>query len=417
MEKKGEINLKKNLWLRGLFFLAVIIFLGSVTIPCNAEDNLDNNNLLNPQKEDERKVHKDIQHDGWEIELDAPEDEVIGSNLNNVGHSTEGNGCVYTTNRKYYGIGQGNNNMTIYRLKEKQWEVFVSYPEPSLSGLLDGKGGVIYDRYIWDLTYYKGYVYYILVDDYMPDEGLGKVYNLCRASEQSGQEEKLGECFGKFYIYNDRIYYMTQNAQEDKRFFWEMTLDGSYTKLIHCQSPGHCGREGRDFAVGGGSLYWAEYKNGIRAINLETKKEKFFAFNLNCDREGIYYANGNLYFESGTFACELNLSTGDIRKLVDIRRNTTWIYNRYLYYVVDMMDENCYNFYFWRRDLLTDEVIKWHEIEIPRSNNLYVSGIHLESTGNYISVKINTYCEDESECKDIYFRKRLDEISLFIPPV
>ncbi|MCM1126847.1 MAG: hypothetical protein NC429_10275 [Lachnospiraceae bacterium] len=53
MEKKGEINLKKNLWLRGLFSLAVIIFLGSATISCNAEDNLDNNSLLNLQKENE----------------------------------------------------------------------------------------------------------------------------------------------------------------------------------------------------------------------------------------------------------------------------------------------------------------------------------------------------------------------------
>lgn len=38
---------------------------------------------------------------GWKIESDASGDEVIGSNLTSVGHCTEGNGCVYTTNRRY----------------------------------------------------------------------------------------------------------------------------------------------------------------------------------------------------------------------------------------------------------------------------------------------------------------------------
>lgn len=349
-----------------------------------------------------------------EMEPDAPVDEAIGSNLTSVGHSTEGNGCVYTTNRRYYGNEQEDNNMTIYQLKEDQWEVVVSYPEPSLSGLLDGKGGVIYDRYIWDLTYYKGYVYYILVDDYMPGEGIGKEYYLCRVSEQNGQEEKLGECFSKFYIYNDKIYYMTQYAQEDIRFFWEMTLDGSYTKLVHCQKPGHCARTGRDFAVGGGSLYWAEDKNGIRAINLETKEEKFFAVNLDYGIDGIYYANGNLYIDEGLIY-QLNLNSGDIREIVDTRSDAIWIYNGYLYYVVDMMNENCFNFYFWRRNLLTNEVIKWYEIEILRNNNLHVPIIHLESAGNNILVKMETHYfpenEDGPKYEYTYFMKSLDEIT------
>lgn len=361
-----------------------------------------------------RKSVKGQNHEnGWKIESDASGDEVIGSNLTSVGHSTEGNGCVYTTNRRYYGNEQEDNNMTIYQLKEDQWEVVVSYPEPSLSGLLDGKGGVIYDRYIWDLTYYKGYVYYILVDDYMPGEGIGKEYYLCRVSEQNGQEEKLGECFSKFYIYNDKIYYMTQNAQEDIRFFWEMALDGSYTKLVHCQKPGHCARTGRDFAVGGGSLYWAEYKNGIRAINLETKKEKFLAVNIDYGIDGIYYANGNLYIDGGLIY-QLNLNSGDIRKIVDTRSDAIWIYNGYLYYVVDMMNENCFNFYFRRRDLLTNEVIKWYEIEIPRNDNLHVPIIHLESAGNNILVKMETRyfpeSEDGSKYEYSYFMKKLDEI-------
>lgn len=404
--------MKKNLWLKGFLFLVIIIFWGIIIIQHNAEDNLDKNSLLDPKKENERKEHKEnMQHDGWKIESDDSGAEIIGSNFTSVGHSTEGNGCVYTTNRRYYGNEQEDNNMTIYQLKEDQWEVVVSYPEPSLSGLLDGKGGVIYDRYIWDLTYYKGYVYYILVDDYMPGEGVGKEYYLCRVSEQNGKEEKLGEYFSKFYIYNDKIYYMTQNAQEDIRFFWETTLDGSYTKLVHCQKPGHCSRTGRDFAVGGGSLYWAEDKNGIRAINLETKKEKFFAINIDYGIDGIYYANGNLYIDKG-FTYQLNLKSGDIKKIADTRR--VWIYNGYLYYVVDTMNENCFNFYFWRRDLLTNEVIKWYEIEIPRNDNLHVPIIHLESAGNNILVKMETHyfpeSEDGSEYEYSYFIKKIDEI-------
>lgn len=92
----------------------------------------------------------------------------------------------------FYGEGQeDNNHSTIYRFdkSKNQWEIVVSHAMPQEEFLCEDSV-IIYDRYVWDLTYHKGFVYYILVNDQTPGEGLGKDYYFYRVSEQNGQVEK-----------------------------------------------------------------------------------------------------------------------------------------------------------------------------------------------------------------------------------
>ncbi|MDE7249564.1 MAG: hypothetical protein K2N82_06690, partial [Lachnospiraceae bacterium] len=67
------------------------------------------------------------------------------------------------------------------------------------------------------------------------------------------------------------------------------------------------------------------------------------------------------------------------------------------------------------RDLLTDEVIKWHEILNPRNTNIYVPYVHLEVAGNNILVQVETSYLPEndygSQYEYTYFMKSLDEIT------
>ena len=65
--------------------------------------------------------------------------------------------------------------------------------------------------------------------------------------------------------------------------------------------------------------------------------------------------------------------------------------------------------------MLTDEVIKWHEILIPRNTNIYVSYVHLEVAGSNILVQVETSYlpenEDDSKYEYSYLMKKLDEIT------
>ena len=146
-------------------------------------------------------------------------------------------------------------------------------------------------------------------------------------------------------------------------------------------------------------------------MNLETKKEKILAVNLyriSC----IYYENGNLYIDAG-FIYQLNLNSGDIKKIVETKTVAVWIDNGFLYYVDYMTNEDQYNYYFWRRDLLSDEIIKWYEILIPRNANILSTHVHLEAAGNSILFQVGI--KYSSECKYgswkySYFMKKIDEI-------
>lgn len=388
-----------------LLLIAVIFF--AIPAQYSIEDNQVRNCSINRiEKISGKNAKEGTEDNGWKVESDISGDSTLGNNLVFSGWCTEGNEYIYTTNMAFYGMEQEDNSLsTIYRFDKNQWEIFVSYAMPRGGDMCDENGGVIYDRYVLDLTYYKGYVYYILVNDYAPGEGFGEEYYFYRVSEQNGKVEKIGEGFESFYIYNNKIYYMTQNYSNKIRFFCEMDIDGTNQKII---GGSLYWVKGSNFTVGGGSLYCADENNSIRAINLKTKKEKIFTVNID-HIDGIYYENGNLYID-GTYIYQLNLNSGDIKKIVETRRDTAWIHNGYLYYVDDDYRSYC----FWRRDLLTDEVIKWHEILIPQNTNIYVSHVHLEAAGNNILVQVETKYLSENDYEYryeySYFMKNLDEI-------
>ena len=348
---------------------------------------------------------------GWKIEPDAPGDEAIGSNLFYNGWCTEGNRYIYTLNMAFYGEEQeDNDHNTIYRFdkSKNQWEIVVSYAMPPEEHLYDENGKIISDRYVWDLTYYKGYVYYILVNDYAPGEGLGKEYYFYRVSEQKGKVEKIGEGFDRFHIYNNKIYYKTYNHSDQKSYFCKMDINGTNQEIV---GDSLSWVNGENFTVGGGSLYWVDENNSIRAMNLETKKEKIFAVNL-YRISSIYYENGNLYIDAA-FIYQLNLNSGDIKKIVETKTVATWIYNGFLYYVDYMTNKDQYNYYFWRRDLLSDEIIKWNEILIPRNANVLKTYVHLEAEGNNILFQVGIKYLSEHKYGSweySYFMKSIDEI-------
>lgn len=186
---------------------------------------------------------------------------------------------------------------------------------------------------------------------------------------------------------------------------------GNSQKLIYYKSSEPYYRGGETFAIGGGSLYWVDGNNSIRAVNLETKKEKIFAVNL-YSISGIYYENGNLYIDAA-FIYQLNLNLGDIKKIVETKTVAVWIYNGFLYYVDYMTNKDQYNYYFWRRDLLSDEIIKWYEILIPRKANVLSTYVHLETVGNNILFQVWIRYSSEykyGSCEYSYFMKKIDEI-------
>lgn len=185
------------------FLLIAIIFYAILT-QYNIEDNQVRKCSINQKEEiSERNKKEGTEDNGWKVELDLFENCVLGSNLFYNGWCTEGNGYIYTTNMAFYGETQEDDSIsTIYRFdkSKNQWEIVVSYAMPQEEHLYDESGGIINDRYVWDLTYYRGYVYYILVNDYAPGEGIGKEYYFYRASERNGKVEKIGEGFDKFHI-------------------------------------------------------------------------------------------------------------------------------------------------------------------------------------------------------------------------
>ena len=394
------------------FLLIAIIFYAILT-QYNIEDNQVRKCSINQKEEiSERNKKEGTEDNGWKVELDLFENCVLGSNLFYNGWCTEGNGYIYTTNMAFYGETQEDDSIsTIYRFdkSKNQWEIVVSYAMPQEEHLYDESGGIINDRYVWDLTYYRGYVYYILVNDYAPGEGIGKEYYFYRASERNGKVEKIGEGFDKFHIYNNKIYYKTYNHSDQKNYFCKMDINGTNQEIV---GDSLSWVDGENFTVGGGSLYWVDENNSIRAMNLATKKEKIFAVNLN-SISGIYYENGNLYIIAA-FTYQLDLGSGNIKKIVKTRRDTVWIHSGYLYFVDHTMNDDYFIYCFWRRDLRTDEVIKWHEILIPRNTNIYVPYVHLEVAGNNILVQVETSYlsenEDDSKYEYSYFMKNLDEI-------
>ncbi len=279
-------------------FLLIAIILYTILTQYNIEDNQVRKCSINRKEEiNGRNKKEGTEDNGWKVELDLFENRVLGSNLFYNGWCAEGNGYIYTLNMAFYGEEQEDNDHdTIYRFdkSKNQWEIVASYAMPPEEHLYDESGEIISDRYVRDLTYYRGYVYYILVNDYAPGEGLGKEYYFYRASEQNGKVEKIGEGFDRFHIYNNKIYYKTYNHSDQKSYFCKMDINGTNQEIV---GDSLSWVNGENFTVGGGSLYWVDENNSIRAMNLETKKEKIFAVNLN-RISSIYYENGNLYIDA-----------------------------------------------------------------------------------------------------------------------
>ena len=174
--------------------LPIAIILYAILAPYNIADTQISRHRINRMEEVSGKNEKETKADnGWKVESDLLGDSTLGSNLFFNGWCAEGDGYIYTLNMAFYGEEQEDDSQsTIYRFdkSKNQWEIVVSYAMPQEDHLYDENGAIIKDRYVRDLTYYKGYVYYILVNDYTPGEGQGKEYYFYRASEQNGEVKK-----------------------------------------------------------------------------------------------------------------------------------------------------------------------------------------------------------------------------------
>lgn len=390
-------------------------------------------------------IQEGFREDEWQARED--EERAIGYNLNCSAVSAEGNGCIYSTDiGKYDGKPPENNGedngANIYRLKEGKWELFVSHPaieeDPRWAEIS-----------VYNLTYYKGYLYYILLRDYDPSTGSsGKNYSICRASEQGGDTEELAKCNGCFYIYQDKIYY--DGIGKGGKYF-RMELDGSNKELIYFDD----GKKYYQFAyaVGGNHLY-IRNREQIMGISLGDDEEKILTYFDVSDvpvkfGNSIFYEDGKLYFfdVSDPVIYQLDIRTGEVSKVLenfaeyecgqpldydcirfpdyhhmqmfaDFFRNHSWICNGYLYYVDWKRTAERDNYEFKVMDIATGEIITWESTFVEKEtivwDSLFVAKapdttINLEVIGNRVIVKLSVVYENEIS-EDRYFVKEINEI-------
>ena len=345
----------------------------------------------------------EIAYETW-IANDWEEDEsAVGYNLGNRAISTEGNGCIYTRDMGLYG-GKSEEEgecYSIYRLKNEKWELFVSHP------ITEEDSWTVEEKRLYNLTYYKGYIYYILLRDSEVGMGhSGKDYSICRASEEDGTVEELVKCNGNFFIYQDEIYYET--LENSNRWYFRMKLDGSDRQLIYFDDP----KDYRQFTytVGGGCLYLKKEER-IMGISLETGKIKFFeTFATNID--GIFYERGNLYLVDNVndVIYQLDARTGNETKILELEGHfewgSLWIHNGCLYYVEwePESEENCRDFKVL--DLTTGEIITWNIVSFDNAR----MSTHLEVVGNHILIRFIIWNENDTAYEYGYFEKEISEM-------
>ncbi len=363
-------------------------------------------------KEDEERIIA-VQGDEWQVEQD--DEPAIGYSLGKM--STEGNGCIYTTDMGMYGGEPPDVDYNIYwlyniyRLKEGKWELFVSQPSDDED---------YYMTSIRDLVYKDGYIYYRLEKRVVDGSPLGTF--IYRASEQDGSIEKLAECDNSsFYIYKDKIYY--SDEKKGLQFYYRMKPDGSDKEQIYFDSKENYPREESTYTVGGDCLYIVRDEHWITGINLETGKKRVIKyFDLPSDEyneysyiSDIFYKDGKLYMQDladksfGFY--QMDVKTGNMSKISEFNMHNGWIYDGCQYYMSYETTEKGENYEFKVRDLSTGKVVTWgsvflENVNVYRSNE---STAHIEVTAGRVIIIIGI--TDGSKVVEYrYFVKEISEI-------
>ena len=178
------------------------------------------------------------------------------------GTQAEGGGCIYFISKH-----AEDGTAVICREKEGKVEDFAVHTTGGRGEYWRGKLNRYYDCSISNLFYENGYLYYTLTEETTDEKTYDHIY---RISENGENMEKLADCQGNYYIWDDKIYYRAGNC------YWEMIMDGTGKRVIY-QKNG----KGKDlFLVDKGCLYL--YENlydcaEILGINLRTGVRKRFS--------------------------------------------------------------------------------------------------------------------------------------------
>jgi len=343
----------------------------------------------------------------WIIESDAP-GSVLGDNFYESfsyqydgNMITEGNGCIYATDMGLFGGTPEQERVTnkIYRLKDGEWNLFVSHDGLWDSRVVNGLTYVIKRIYIGNLIYYDGYLYYHVLKDAMPGENVNtagaRQGYICRISEQGGEPEELASCDNLFYIYHKKIYYRTLDYDADTVSYWEMDSDGGSRRLIYeGELDEYTPRGSKRFAVGGGCLFLKQGDSGnILAINLESGDRKVYVLS-DTGLHGIYFDGGYIYGYTEpigkVWIYRIDAVSGEEEELLYGSVDCAWIKDGYLYYVEsENTEEGTLRCTFNRMDLDTKEKISGSLFE----ENVEYTGFRMDIVGDNAVIKAYGYDE------------------------
>lgn len=370
------------------------------------------------EEDGERRIviQKGMQEAIWQVQ---EEDETaIGYNVRSYALSAEGDGCIYSTDMGMYGgkSPEEEGGADIYRLKEGRWELFVSHPAAE-------EDPWWVETSVYNLTYYNGCLYYILLRDYDPGSGAGNDYSICRIAEQNGVIEELAKCNGNFFIYQDEIYY-DDIGKKGRRYF-KMKPDGKDKELLYFDD----GTEYHQFtyAVGGDCLYlWSEGK--IAAVHIVNDKQKILTyFDVPVESEcSIFYEDGKLYLFDIQYPIvyQMDVRTGEVNKVLEIlpdyqcknpldyqymrlsdyqRRQYfavffnchVWVDKGYLYYINWERMEEGDAYEFKVMNLSTGEITTWDSVYV-KNESVLSTPIHLEVTGDCVMVRLGVEGKNEA---------------------
>lgn len=331
----------------------------------------------------------------------------MGNNLSWDAGSAEGNGCIYSTN---WEICDGeppkekgeNNYANIYRLKEGKWELFASHPATE-------EDDWDTEISVYNMAYYNGYLYYILLRDLEPQMGSsGKYYSICRVSEQGKAVEKLAECNGSFFIYQGHIYYA--DWKNHIKQYFRMKPDGSDKELIYFDNDNREDYWKFCFTVGGECLYLQDGKQ-ILEIDLENDIRRVFRINLDKTVQRMVYEAGKLYAvcNDRKIMWQLDVKTGEEKMLTE-RNVDARIHEGYMYYAEQEEKDGEILYLFKAMNLETGESAQWHSI----SSKTRVS-CEIVALDDQVIIRY-AFKEGEEKGPEVYgdeqyFRKEISEIA------
>ncbi len=357
-----------------------------------------------PFTADEPEIQEDISVDEQETEWQVEQDDeaAIGSNLFYGSSMAEGDGSVYVLDIGMYGGKPvDEDERDICRMKEGEWEVFVShYNNEHVANTIS------------NVVYLDGYIYYVCKKvDVREDETI-EYNDICRVSEEdgywyygyNGSKEWLLSCDKNFYIYEGEIY--SKLHKEETRYFYKMKLNGEDVEELY--SDNQEDSSDFDYTVGGGCLYIKDGEQ-ILGINLNTGERKSFQTDAE-HIEGMFYENDRLYIydSENREVYQMDVRTGSESKLIEggILADCVWLHDGYLYYVEGEEETEGFRCKLKAMDVMTGEAVLWESVLFDTKP----CNAGLEVVGSRIIASFCTVKENETK-EYCYFKKEIREIT------